>query len=50
LIKDNKIIFKLCLDRLPVVSEVEVYDISQLLEDEDCISKFDCRKGQIKPS
>ncbi|KAG2226824.1 hypothetical protein INT45_005789 [Circinella minor] len=36
------------VDRLPITYEVEKYTRQQLLQDENCIQKFDCRSKPVQ--
>ncbi|KAI9359712.1 hypothetical protein BD770DRAFT_419320 [Pilaira anomala] len=43
-------ITKIIIDRLPITSEVEIYETEVLLQDQNAIKKFDCRTRPIQRS
>ncbi|KAI9249081.1 hypothetical protein EDC94DRAFT_527904 [Helicostylum pulchrum] len=49
-LSEQRNITKIIIDRLPITSEVEIYETEVLSQDQNAIKKFDCRTRPIQRS
>ncbi|KAG1135902.1 hypothetical protein G6F37_013132 [Rhizopus arrhizus] len=49
-LSNQKAIKKIIVDRLPITTEVEIYETELLLRDQKAINKFDCRTQPVQRS